>query len=81
MSSPDIQYKGKNIAFFWGENMGFRLGKGFEPESLGVTEWFWLNPFKEKPPMKGWFVIPASSSEYWPVLAEEALKLMQCERG
>ena len=81
MSSPGIQYKGKNIAFFWDGRMVFRCGKGFEPESLGVTEWAYLNPFKEKPPMKGWYVVPPSGQARWAAMAEKALEVMQAELG
>ena len=81
MSSPGIQYRGKNVAFFWDGRMVFRLGKGFDIEALGVSEWDFLNPFKEKPPMKGWYVVPPSGQDHWPVLAEAALKVMQKELG
>ncbi|MFN3233258.1 MAG: hypothetical protein ACE363_14035 [Alphaproteobacteria bacterium] len=81
MSSPGIQYKGKNFAFFWDDTMVFRIGKGFNPGDIGVTEWAYLNPFKNKPPMKGWYRIPASEKDHWPDLADRAHAAMVEELG
>ena len=53
MSSPGIQYKGKNFAFLYKNGtMCFRLGRTFEPESEGIHQYELLNPFRNKPPLK-----------------------------
>ena len=78
MSSPGIVRKKKVFAFFWNNEMVFRLGKGFEPD---FKEWRYLNPFKDKPPMKGWFVVPPSQKNRWERLAKAAHAVMQAEQG
>ena len=72
MSSMGLQYKGKNFAFIWKERMVFRLGRDFDPSSEGIHKFELLNPFVNKPPMKDWFVIDATSSDKWPLLAQIA---------
>ena len=58
MHAPAISY-GKNVfSFYFKEAMIFKLGKDFNPEEEGIVNWEFLNPFKNKPPMKAWFVIP-----------------------
>ena len=81
MSSPGIQYKGKNFAFFWDDKMVFRIGKGFDPGEMGVKDWAYLNPFKNRPPMKGWYDIPAGEMDHWPDLAERAHAAIKAELG
>ena len=73
MSSPGIKCKGKVFAFFDDDSMCFRLGKTFDADAFGIQTVRWLNPFKNKPPMKAWFIIEAGESDLWPKLAEEAL--------
>ncbi|MEQ9365100.1 MAG: hypothetical protein RIF32_12690 [Leptospirales bacterium] len=80
MSSPGIVRNGKVFAFFWNDEMVFRLGKGFDPSSLNVAEWRYLNPFKGKPPMKGWFVVPPTELKRWDNLARAALDAMRREQ-
>ncbi|MCR9140866.1 MAG: hypothetical protein NXI24_01240 [bacterium] len=80
MSSPGIVCKGKVFAFFWNEDMVFRLGKGFDPATLKVKEWRFLNPFKDKPPMQGWFVVPPAEMSRWERLARAALNTMRAEQ-
>lgn len=81
MSSPGIQYKNKNFAFFWNDHMVFKLGEGFDPETMGVDEWEYLAPFKTKPPMKAWYRVPPAFAAAWPELAELAYRAMQKQVG
>ncbi|MBO3698591.1 hypothetical protein [Roseivirga sp. E12] len=76
MSSSGIQYKGKNFAFLWGDKMVFKLGRDFDPSSEGIHKYELLNPFKNKPPLKDWFVIAETSSDKWVLLAEIAYQKM-----
>ncbi len=80
MSSRGIVRKGKVFAFLWNEDMVFRLGKGFDPAGLKVESWSYLNPFKDRPPMKGWFVIPPEGMARWERLARAALETMRAEQ-
>lgn len=77
MSSPGIKYKGKVFAFFMKDEMGFRLGKETDPNELGITAWKPLNPFKNKGPLPGWFVVSNTHSDRWEDLATYALEAMQ----
>lgn len=77
MSSPAITFKGKVFAFFYKDQMCFRLGRDFDMLQAGVSEFTLLNPFKNKPPMKDWFIVTASNCEHWNHLAKKALGFMQ----
>ena len=82
MSRAAVAYKGKVFAFYGGEgDMGFRLGKTFDPDAAGLVDWRYLSPFKTKPPLKGWIWVRPAQSERWSELAEAALALMKAERG
>lgn len=61
--------------------MVFRLGKGYEADAVGLTGWSTLSPFKHKPPMRGWIIVPVAQMARWSDLAEEALALMRSEAG
>lgn len=75
MSSPGIQYRKKNFAFLYKEKaMCFRLGREFEPASEGIHDYELLNPFKNKPALKDWFVIGFEYADKWPELAQIAFK-------
>jgi hypothetical protein len=76
MSAPGITFNGKVFAFYWKEEMIFRLGKGFDADAFGLKEWHLLNPFKERPPMAGWFCVPYSQSRHWETLAKLAMKAL-----
>lgn len=80
MSSPGIVRNKKVFAFFWNDDMVFRLGKGYDPATLKVKTWRFLNPFKDKPPMTGWFVVPPSEISRWEKLARAALEAMRLEQ-
>lgn len=81
MSSPGIKYKNKVFAFYYGDQMVFRLGKDFDPETKGISQFSYLSPFKNKPPMKGWVEVPFTHHQKWPYLAGLALEKMQREIG
>jgi len=72
MSSEAIRCNDKVFAFFHNEMMTFKLGSGFDPSDMGIDEWFPLSPFKTKPPLKGWYMIPEEYMDKWPQLAEMA---------
>lgn len=76
MSSPGLQFKGKNFMFMWEHRMVFRLGRDFDPASEGIHHYELLNPFKTKPPLKDWFVL-TEQHEKWPLLAEIAYQKMK----
>lgn len=73
MSAPGIVYDGRVFAFYWKQKMGFRAGREFDPQSLKVKEWEYLNPYKNKPPMVDWFILPYSESKKWELLAKVSL--------
>lgn len=76
MSSPGIQYNGKNFAFFYRDEMVFKMGREWQPEEDGIREWNNLAPFKQKAPLYDWFCITAKDSDLWPSLATKALSRM-----
>ena len=73
MSAPGVTCNGKVFAFYWKKEMIFRLGKDFDAKAFGVKDWHLLNPFKNRPPMAGWFCVPYSESKNWEELARRAL--------
>ncbi len=73
MSSPAVKYKGKVFTFFHNEKMTFKLGKNFEPEEEGLQGCTYLNPFKNKPPMRAWIIVPYEEKDRWEDLAHLAL--------
>lgn len=75
MTAPGLRCKGKVFAFFHEDKMTFKLGKDFDPEAKGIRQFSHLSPFKNKPPMKAWFIIP--EPVFWEDLAEIALERMQ----
>ncbi len=66
MSSDALKYKGKVFAFISpGENMVFKLGKDYpatESEASVLSE---FNPFKNKGPLPGWFMVNKINSNLW----------------
>lgn len=76
MSTEDIQFKGKNFAFLYRDSMVFRLGREFESSSEGMHRYEQFNPFKNKPALKDWFVIPVEHKNQWSLLAKIALEQM-----
>ena len=79
MSSEAITFKGKVFAFFSRKNkMVFKLGKDFDPDNFGI-EICVFNPFKNRPPLNGWFEVPFSEKEQWEPLAKRALSQLRNE--
>jgi hypothetical protein len=74
MSSPGLKFEDKVFAFYHKETMGFRFGPNFNPEKIGINNTLPLSPFKNKPPLKGWFIIEKYESDTWDMLTEIALE-------
>ncbi len=73
MSSEAITYKENVFAFFSRKKkMVFKLGKDFDPDSVG-REVCVFNPFKNRAPLHGWFEVPFTEKELWIPFAEQAL--------
>lgn len=79
MSCEGIKYKNKVFAFYYKEKMVFRLGKGYDISKHGIEEFEYLNPFKNKPPMKGWYEIEVKYSDKWLELAESSMEVIKKE--
>ncbi len=79
MSSPAITCNGKVFAFYYNkmDSICCKLGKEYDITGLGVKKYELLNPFKNKPPMAGWYVVPMEYKTKWEKLAKEALKIMR----
>ncbi len=74
MSSPGLTCNGKVFAFIGKEGMGFRLGLAFDPVAFGLRNPKPLNPFKTKPPLKGWYIVAEAEQDKWEALAARALE-------
>ena len=78
MSAPALQYQGKVFAFYKNESMTFKLDPATDLNSVyGIERFELLSPFKNKSPLKGWFVISENYSSLWSQLAEEALAFIK----
>jgi len=77
MSSPGIKYKDKVFAFYYKEQMVFRLGRDYDLPSIGINNYSLLSPFKTKPPLADWFEIPSDHENRWEELAGTAMKKME----
>ncbi|MDN5203836.1 hypothetical protein QQ008_20765 [Fulvivirgaceae bacterium BMA10] len=77
MSSPAIVYNKKVFAFYYDDGMTFRLGADFDLEGNGIHDYQLLNPFKNKGPLKGWFVIHDTQMDQWESLAKSAYELIK----
>lgn len=73
MSSPALHYQGKVFAFYYDKKMVFRLGRNFQPELFDIRHYSLLAPFKTKPPMVDWFVIPFDDQHRWEEMSRYAL--------
>ena len=80
MSSHGISYKKKFFAFYYKKEITLRLGKDFVPKEHGIKKWKYLNPFKNKAPMKNWFQIPYSEKRTWAKLAIYAMNNLSEEK-
>ena len=72
MRSPGIKVNNKVFAFYYEGQMVFKLGKETDTSRKELQGATWLNPFKNKPPMKAWFVVPFQDYASWYQLAAEA---------
>jgi hypothetical protein len=79
MREPALKYRGKVFAFYYQDKnaMTFKLGKNYHIESHGITDYEFLSPFKNKPPMTAWYVIPAQHAGKWEELSRLALEAMR----
>lgn len=77
MHAPAIGFQKKVFAFYYQEAMVFKLGKDFDPGAEGIKNWDLLNPFKNKAPMKAWFIIPFNGgNEYWERLMQMSFEFI-----
>lgn len=76
MQSPALALNGKVFAFYTihggRTGLGVRLGRETEFDSLGLSDWQHLAPFKTKPPMKDWIVAGVGDQARWPDLMQRA---------
>ena len=79
MSSEGITYRSKVFAFYYNQEMVFRLGKDYNAKEEGLTDWEHLSPFKDKPPMTGWYCVAYSQKNRWEELALAALETLRAE--
>jgi len=79
MSSPGLKYKNKVFAFFWKDQMGFKLGKDYDIAAHGVRKWEFLSPFKTKPPLKAWYIVPHQEGKIWSELTDVAFSAIKKE--
>lgn len=74
MSCPGLMYHGKVFCFEYKDKMVFKLGKGYDIEKHGITDYDYLNPFKNKGPMMAWFEISLENKDCFEKLAQIALR-------
>ena len=79
MREPALKYRDKVFAFYFQDKnaMTFKLGKNYHIESHGITDYEFLSPFKNKPPMSGWYVVPDQYADLWEELSRLALETMR----
>ncbi|MBI9015165.1 MAG: hypothetical protein JEZ08_23230 [Clostridiales bacterium] len=77
MSCNGLTYKGKVFCFEYNNQMVFKLGKGFDIEAVGIREYEYLNPFKNKGPMLAWFIIKTTDEAKIVQLARFSLNDMK----
>ncbi len=83
MRSPALTRGGKVFCFFWEDRdrMVFKLGKDANTDRPELAGWEWLNPFKRKGPVKGWYAVPFARQRAWLTLAGDALEAARAGRG
>ena len=76
MSSDALKVNDKVFCFYYEKEdaMCFKLGKDTDPERPELGGASLLNPFKNKGPLKGWFVVPYTDKAIYESLAEEAFE-------
>lgn len=74
MSADALLCGGKVFVFFstkgGGIGLGARVGRDADVDTLGLSEWKHLAPFKTKPPMKDWIVVGSTDLAHWPTVAD-----------
>ena len=76
MHSPAITYRSKVFAFFYANEMAFKLDQKAADYMEKYPGSRFLNPFKNKPPMKGWLILPLEYHKDWTSLAVAAYENM-----
>lgn len=76
MSCDGLTLMGKVFCFEYKDKMVFKLGKGYDIESHGITNYTFLSPFKNKGPMTAWFEINKEDSHVFEALTLIALRVM-----
>ncbi len=70
--------KGKTAAFFWKENMVFKLDEQTQEQALRLKEAkVGSHLYAPDRPMKGWVLITAMHSDKWSEFTEKALKYVE----
>lgn len=84
MSAEALTCKGKVFAFYSTKGgmagLGLRLGREFDVNTLRLSAWRHLAPFKTKPPMKDWIVCGIEDLARWPGLVETALEIARARQ-
>ena len=81
MRSPALTYGDKVFAFFYKDQMVFKLG---DHTPLHMEEYpgsTFLDPFKNKPPLKGWLVVPSEYQPHWKSLTEKAYQVIRLTKA
>lgn len=77
MTADALTFGGKVFVFRSrrnGHGLGCKLAPGTDPGDLGATAWRPLQPFRDKAPMRDWYVIgPADRGPAWDRIAAAAL--------
>ena len=79
MREPAMKCNGKVFAFYYTSEkaMCFKLGKDYAIEGHGITDFTFLSPFKNKPPMYAWYIIGDHHQTLWEELAHVALEAIR----
>lgn len=77
MSAPGVKYNDKVFVFYYKKDMVFRLGDEFSPLAHNIKNPRLLNPFKNKPPLKGWFIIGYDQKDRWEELSDLAYEFVK----
>ncbi len=77
MSAPGVKYNDKVFVFYYKKDMVFRLGDEFSPLAHNIKNPRLLNPFKNKPPLKGWFIIEYDQKNRWEELSGLAYEFVK----
>ncbi len=70
---------GKALAFFYKDEMVFKLPKEAEQEALALDGAHYFNPMDDRP-MNGWVQLSYHYAARWPEFAEQALEYVKTLR-